>query len=94
MFTYDDMLVSDLHKDARGFRPGQQFMVEWKLATPESKQEVWDMLCAEVRAENDYEAAREAEKVEQHERMIEVALTLGAPDRETAIRWVQDDVIA
>lgn len=44
-------IVSDLHKDAYGFRPVQTFWTEWELLDDEGKQAVWDYM---VRALDSY----------------------------------------
>ena len=35
-------IVSDLHKDAYGFRPVQTFWTEWELLDDAGKMELWD----------------------------------------------------
>lgn len=88
MFTYDESIVSDLHKDARGFRPSSDFWAMWNEALPAGKQLIWDNLL------EDFDDAAYAEQV-AHELAIhnfenEVAdcLALGAKDRKTAIKWI------
>ena len=87
-FTFDATLVSDLHKDARGFRPSGAFMDLFRESSDEGKQQIWDGLCREVEDELARERAEEALAVESFERGVTAALLLGAADRETAIRWV------
>lgn len=43
-FTFDPNSISDLHKDALGMRPGQDFWADWALADDIEKQEIWDSL--------------------------------------------------
>ena len=43
-YTYDSNIVSDLHKEAFGFRPSQGFMECWRTMRPHEKQEEWDSL--------------------------------------------------
>lgn len=40
----DPHIVSDLHKDAYGFRPVQDFWTEWYLLNDEGKRELWDSM--------------------------------------------------
>ena len=47
-YTYSDDIISDLHKDARGFRPSEYFWEEWTQSPAEAKQKIWDMLCKEM----------------------------------------------
>jgi len=43
-FTYDESIVSDLHKDAYGYRPREDFWSRWSTMNPEQKQEEWEFL--------------------------------------------------
>ena len=58
-YTYSDDIISDLHKDARGYRPSQSFWDGWKQSTEDDKQSVWDMLCKELEQRMADEAAAE-----------------------------------
>ena len=43
-YTFDEREVSDLHKDAYGFRPSYDYWREWELADNDEKQRLWDDL--------------------------------------------------
>lgn len=43
-YTYNEIEISDLHKDVYGFRPSYDFWREWELSSPDAKQEIWDRL--------------------------------------------------
>lgn len=60
-FCFDDNLISDLHKDAYGFRPRRAFMEKWNGMNRVHKQLLWDELC-DILDEN-----IEAEKVQAAE---------------------------
>lgn len=45
-YTFDERSVSDLHKDAFGFRPGEYWWREWQAASMDEKQQLWDDLIA------------------------------------------------
>ena len=47
-YTYDVGSFSDLHKDARGFRPSEGFWQWVNNATPDELQEKWDSLTEEL----------------------------------------------
>lgn len=87
-YTYDSKLVSDLHKDAYGFRPSVHYMVEWDKASPSGKQAIWDGLLVDLDREIDREKQETARSVEIFESMITNSIKLGAADRDTAIRWL------
>jgi hypothetical protein len=87
-FTYEANLVSDLHKDARGFRPTGAFMDLFRESSDEGKQQIWDGLCRELDDELARENAEFARKTEEFESLVAACLENGAADRGTAIRWV------
>ena len=43
-YTYDENILSDLHKDAYGIRPSETFYREWDLLDSDGKQDLWDAL--------------------------------------------------
>lgn len=87
-YTFDENTVSDLHKDARGYRPREYFWAEWNAATDFDRQAIWDGLLRELAAElaRERDAYARAE-IEFHQR-IQGAMVLGAADELTAIRWI------
>jgi len=44
MYTFDDNAFSDLHKDAFGFRPGENYWTWMGAASDDDKQKEWDFL--------------------------------------------------
>lgn len=42
--TFDESIVSALHKDAYGYRPREWFWEQWDSYSHEEKQIVWDNL--------------------------------------------------
>ena len=88
IYTYDEAIVSDLHKDAYGFRPSEGFWVNWNCAGAERRQAIWDaLLCSLDQAMDDQKAAYEDAKSEYEVRLAEY-ISIGAKDRATAIRWL------
>ncbi len=43
-YTFDSRILSDLHKDAYGFRPSEVFYGEWDCLDDDGKQDLWDQL--------------------------------------------------
>jgi hypothetical protein len=43
-YTFDEDTVSDLHKDAYGFRPGANFWSAWAAFNGDQKQVLWDSM--------------------------------------------------
>jgi hypothetical protein len=60
MYTFDENLISDLHKDAYGFRPSESFWATFAAFNPEQKQALWDSMLSELDR-----SIREDEELEQ-----------------------------
>jgi hypothetical protein len=89
MYTYDEELFSDFHKDAYGFRPrGHRFYD----ATPAEKQEIWDATCRAMKRRQAEEEEMEAQAVIDFEKEVQSYIELGAGDRQTALRWMTQNV--
>ena len=87
-YTFDENIISDLHKDAYGFRPAAEFGMLWQLSSDDQKQEIWDDLVVIMQRSMKAEEAAEKAASEAFESQIQAAILSGAADRETAIRWV------
>ena len=88
MFTYDEELFSDLHKDAYGFRPRIHNFYE---STPEEKQKIWDATILDMNAAQEAEEARAADCVKDFKDEVDMVInTFGAGDRATALKWITD----
>jgi hypothetical protein len=92
-FTFDEHAVSDLHKDAYGFRPSPEFSILWQCSSDEQKQEIWDDLIATLRREMAAEEEKERIAIGDFERGIQMNLAMGAEDRATAILWMLDGTL-
>jgi hypothetical protein len=93
-YTFDENLVSDLHKDAHGFRPSTWFWEEWSRADAEGKQIIWDNLLFSLDQTMAEEQRREEIAVGDFERGVRVNRAHGASSRREAIRWMLDGVLA
>jgi len=89
-YTWDTDLLSDLHKDALGFRPSREFFETWEFADADTRQAIWDDLIEEL----DEAMAREKEEqrlaIAEFEHRVMETIRHGAGDRKTAIRWIVD----
>ena len=47
-YTFDEDLISDLHKDAYGFRPTEGFWATFAAFNPDQKQALWDSMIADL----------------------------------------------
>lgn len=77
----------ELYKDVNGIRPRH---IDYdKLTVEEIKADI-DRLVAQLRINEDEDAAREAEAVKAFEARVQKTIESGAADRKTAIRWLFD----
>lgn len=91
MYTFDESIVSDLYKDAYGFRPRELFWSAWNEASDEDKQGMWDVLLADLNASIEFEKAEKARSVTDFEAEVMKYIGYGAADRSTALRWMTQD---
>jgi hypothetical protein len=88
MYTFSNELISDLHKDALGFRPLEAFYEGWTQSDDDKKQAIWDGLCREMcRREEEEKIAELAAEAKFEGRIVE-SIKMGAESREEAIRWI------
>jgi predicted deacylase len=90
VYTFDEDTVSDLHKDAYGFRPAQYWFQAWHQMTDAEKQSVWDQLLLALERSNQREAEEKKQAIERFEKSVTATIESGAADRATAIRWLMD----
>jgi len=84
--TYE--LLSDLHKEAYGFRPSMEYRVHFHSCPEGEKAMLWEEL-EEAAAERDaYRRAAEADALDALTDRIEETIKLGAPDRRSALEWI------
>ena len=92
MYTFSNELISDLHKDAYGFRPTADFMDMWKNGlSDEGRQTEWDYLCNKVDESISHEKAEAAQAVEEFNHRVLETIRYGAGDEETALRWMTSE---
>ena len=90
MFTYDEEIFSDLHKDAYGFRPRVHNFYE---STPEEKQKIWDATIQDSNAAQEAEEARAADCVKDFKAEVKKVINeYGAKDRQQALSWIAEDL--
>lgn len=89
-FTFDENIVSDLHKDAYGFRPRGMFWTAWDQMSDAEKQAEWDslLLALELELEREEEAKVAAE--DRWHRMVIEAMKATGGSEEDVIRWLWD----
>ena len=80
MYTFDDNIFSDLHKDAYGFRPRYHKYYE---SSNDEKQEIWNDLVDYVDQQEADARQCAKEAIIRWEDRIEDVIKIGAGDRKT-----------
>lgn len=89
-YTFDENIVSDLHKDARGFRPREYFWAEWNNSNDFDRQAIWDGLCRELSETMDRERQAEARAALALTERLEQMYELGATSEVQALQWIME----
>jgi hypothetical protein len=90
MYTFDENIVSDLHKDARGYRPTEYFWEEWTQCGDDTRQAMWDNLCRELEETMDCERKAEARAALALCERLEQMYALGAKTEVQALKWIME----
>ena len=93
MYTFDENTVSDLHKDARGFRPTEAFWNAWNFQDDEGKQAAWNTLLLDLEDTLERERLQKIENLANFELEIAITIAAGASDRKTALRWITQNAL-
>ena len=91
-YTFDANIVSDLFKDVNGFRPGSTFYTTWNSGNDDQKQVIWDNLILQLEEKYNEDKRIEAIETEKFEAQIKLAMDLGADSRESALRWIVEEL--
>jgi len=89
-YTFSDDCISDLHKDAYGFRPKMGFWTRWSTATDAEKQQEWDRLVQVLEQSIEEEKINFQSSIARLEDRIQGLIELGAKNRAMAIRWLDE----
>ena len=89
-WTFDESIVSDLHKDARGYRPRGDFWSMWKEALPAAKQMIWDNLLDELDSAIEREREETQRALDEFNKWIVLTRSFTKTEEE-ALRWMTED---
>jgi hypothetical protein len=89
VYTFDEDCVSDLHKDAYGFRPASYWFAAWNSMSNDEKQAEWDGLVTSMAYREAERKADEQVGIVRFEESVAKTIANGAGDRATAIKWLQ-----
>jgi hypothetical protein len=88
MYTFDENIISDLHKDARGFRPSQTWWSVWNRVSDAAKQDIWDSMLQELSETMDQERKAESRAALALCERLEQMYKLGATSEVQALKWI------
>jgi len=90
-YTFDENTVSDLHKDAYGYRPRGDFWSFWTDASDETKQLIWDELIEDLgRSIQDEKSAQQTAIAATEVRIKSIMDMVAGSTRADAIRFLDD----
>lgn len=89
-YTFDEHCVSDLHKDAFGFRPSQNWWADWGSMNPVEKQAEWDSLASAMEASSVREKEDESRAIKSFEALVTKTINSGAKTSGDALRWIME----
>lgn len=87
-YTFDENIVSDLFKDAYGYRPRESWWKSWNQLTNAEKQKKWDDICNDLEIELNREKTNQENAFAALKKRIDETISLGAKDVKTAIKWI------
>lgn len=89
-YTFCEDSISDLYKDAFGFRPDAYWWTQWDQFTDEQKQEEWNYLCKVLDDSIALQEVNYNSCIARLEERITKLQECGARNRAMAIRWLDD----
>lgn len=90
-YTFNADVLSDLHKDAYGFRPSESFFREWDLLDNEGKQDLWDILVETVADSIQREREYQRMAIAEFEGWVKMTMKIVQDStREDCIRMLHD----
>lgn len=89
-YTFDENIISDLHKDARGYRPRNVWWTYWSNCSDAEKQREWDGLIRELNEAMDRKRQAEAMAMIAMHQRIQGTMLLGAKDEVQALQWIME----
>lgn len=80
-------LLSDLHKDAYGFRPSASYMEQFEELSEAEKEREWERLCQRVSESIDEEREYHAARLVDFTAHLKSLMAQFSIDMHTALRW-------
>jgi len=90
IYTFDENIISDLYKDAYGFRPDASFWSAWAAFNGDQKQALWDDLCDTADRAIERDRLEQERCAEDFIRTVGTLRAAGAKDFDMAVRWLHE----
>jgi hypothetical protein len=90
-YTFDESILSDLFKDAYGYRPTAAYWERWHERNDDQKQAEWEFLCklSDEAVEEEYAYRQECIK-RAEESIAKILDTVQGSTRQDAVRYLID----
>ena len=89
-YTFDENIVSDLHKEAYGFRPTQNWWAMWAAFNPDQMQSEWDRLIQDMDEATYQQEQLEAEAIIDFRKLLKATMSTCNVDWKNALRILMD----
>lgn len=92
-YSFDENCLSDLYKDANGFRPGEGFFARWDACDDDGKQAIWDSLVSTLERNEQIEREAHLHAIKRFEsRLFDVMSIMPSIDRKRAIAVLRESI--
>jgi len=89
-YTFDENIVSDLHKEAYGFRPREGWWNMWAAFNADQKQATWDSLIADLGDAIEQQEQQEAQALVNFRKLLKTTMATCNVDWKNALRILME----
>jgi len=89
-YTFDENIVSDLHKEAYGFRPREGWWNMWTAFNADQKQGTWDSLIADLDDAIEQQEQQEAQALVNFRKLLKTTMATCNVDWKNALRILME----
>jgi len=89
-YTFDENIVSDLHKEAYGFRPREGWWNMWAAFNADQKQATWDSLIADLDDAIEQQEQQEAQALVNFRKLLKTTMATCNVDWKNALRILME----
>jgi hypothetical protein len=89
-YTFDENIVSDLHKEAYGHRPTSSFWSTWESLNDDQKQSEWDDLICAMEESMEQEKEQQAQALVNFRKLLKTTMATCNVDWKNALRILME----